>query len=107
MMRQLAIAFALVLIVLSGIGQGFLSGRWRSQAVVSDRLQRLAGLPSTIGDWQGRDLEMDAGERDLARIDGYVMRDYLNRRTGDRLSLLIVCGRPGPISVHTPDVCYR
>ena len=20
---------------------------------------------------------------------------------------LILCGRPGPVSIHTPDVCYR
>ena len=29
-----------------------------------------------------------------------------NRRDGRALNVLLVCGRPGPISVHTPDICY-
>src|SRR5262249_40391692 len=27
-------------------------------------------------------------------------------RSGSSVTVLLVCGRPGPISVHTPDVCY-
>src|SRR5262249_509089 len=27
-------------------------------------------------------------------------------RTGTIISVNLVCGRPGPVSIHTPDVCY-
>jgi hypothetical protein len=33
-------------------------------------------------------------------------RRYTNARTGDVVSVLLVCGRPGPMAAHTPDVCY-
>jgi hypothetical protein len=36
-----------------------------------------------------------------------VHRRYVHRRTGQAVDLLLVCGRAGPTSVHTPDVCYR
>jgi hypothetical protein len=26
---------------------------------------------------------------------------------GTRFTILLVCGRPGPVSVHTPDICYQ
>ena len=35
------------------------------------------------------------------------MRRYTNRLNGSAASILLVCGRPGPVSVHTPDVCYE
>src|SRR5436305_14462199 len=38
---------------------------------------------------------------------GYLMRSYVNRRTYGSVQVLIICGAPGPTSVHTPDVCYR
>ena len=46
--------------------------------------------------------------RTMARagIKGCVYRRYRNPRTGESVSVLLVCGRGGPISVHTPDVCY-
>src|SRR5262249_8482825 len=28
-------------------------------------------------------------------------------RTNSRVQVFLVCGRPGPISVHTPDVCFE
>src|SRR5262249_33147607 len=38
---------------------------------------------------------------------GYLTRRYVNGRTGGEMSIYLVCGRSGPVSVHTPDVCYR
>src|SRR5205814_1464998 len=29
-----------------------------------------------------------------------------NRRTGSVVSLLVACGRPGPVAVHTPEICF-
>ena len=31
---------------------------------------------------------------------------YENTKSGTKIGLLLVCGRPGPVSVHTPDICY-
>jgi hypothetical protein len=32
---------------------------------------------------------------------------YVNQKTGQAVSVLLMCGPFGPMSVHTPDVCYR
>src|SRR5262249_10183186 len=50
----------------------------------------------------------ELGEREVAigELEGYLSRRYVHRRTGVAVSALLVCGRPGPISVHTPEVCY-
>jgi hypothetical protein len=37
---------------------------------------------------------------------GYVNRQYVNRRTGETIWIAITVGPPGPIAVHTPEICY-
>jgi len=66
----------------------------------------VARLPTGFGDWVGRDSEVDRRSLEAASITGYVSRRYMNPLTGSSFGVLLVCGRPGPISVHTPDICY-
>ena len=35
------------------------------------------------------------------------MRQYANPHTGDSTLVILMCGRAGRMSVHTPEVCYR
>lgn len=108
MRRSLLLTGLGVLVVaLHGLLHGWSSGRWSGPAEIQVSAARLQQLPLRIGDWQGEDLHLDPKRQALAGIQGYVMRRYVHRRLGTALSLLIVCGRHGPISVHTPDVCYR
>jgi hypothetical protein len=60
----------------------------------------------TLGDWDGSAQDLDDRTIALAEAAGYVRRHYVNRRTGNTVALLILCGRPGPLSVHSPEVCY-
>jgi hypothetical protein len=60
----------------------------------------------TVGDWEGRDLEVNPRELQLAEAVGSIHRSYRHRVTGATVTLRAVCGRPGPISVHTPEVCF-
>jgi len=89
-----------------GVAHGWWTDRWG----VSNQLQRsvaaLDRVPLTIGDWVGEDVPFASQEVDRAGIQGYVCRKYKNVQTGEVVSTLLVCGRGGPISVHTPDVCY-
>src|SRR5262249_2725025 len=32
---------------------------------------------------------------------------YRHERTGEVLTVILLCGRPGPMSVHRPEHCYR
>src|SRR5207302_986641 len=42
----------------------------------------------------------------LARLNGYVFRQYAEKNTSNVLSVLLVWGPAGPVSIHTPDDCY-
>jgi hypothetical protein len=67
---------------------------------------RAEELPMVLGDWEGEDIKMDDLQFQYAQLTGYLQRQYHNRATGDLATVLLVWGRPNPITVHTPDQCY-
>lgn len=106
--RRLAVSVAAVaLLVSSGLIHGYWIGRWSDSEALDAAVERLKRIPDTIGDWHGEPLELDWRQLELAEIDGYISRRYKDRQGGRDVTILLVCGRPGPISVHTPDICYR
>jgi hypothetical protein len=58
------------------------------------------------GDHGAQDPGTDRRQQEVGEIAGYLPRRYENRRDGSAVSLLLVCGRPGPISNHIPEICY-
>jgi hypothetical protein len=95
------------LVLLSGVVEGIWTGRWARDEHIEAAAAKLSYVPIVVGDWDGQELELDAREITAAGASGYLRRTYVNRRTGNTVSLLIICGRPGPVSVHTPDICYQ
>ncbi len=94
----------LALVIVVGVVQGFWTDRWH----VSEKVQRAADslprLPMNLGDWAGETLTPKGN--DDQGLAGQLYRRYVNRKTGDVISVALVCGRPGPAAIHTPDVCY-
>ena len=108
MFRPVLVVAGAILVVASGLIHGFWTGRWGSSS--ADPLAaaaRLDDVAQTIGSWEGADMEVDAEQLAVAQVVGHLSRRYIDRETGTALSVLIVCGRPGPIAVHPPDICYR
>jgi hypothetical protein len=99
------VAFAALAIGL-GVAFGVQTNRWAASRDLDAAVTRLQVVPSDILDWKGTDLEFDSGDFARAGIKGAIFRKYRNVNTGAAVTLLVVCGRGGPISVHTPDVCY-
>lgn len=97
---------ASLIVVASGVVHGLRTDRFARSHELRDAVARLDLVPMDFGDWVGRPVEMDRRQLEAAGIAGSVMRRYENRRDGRALDVLLVCGRPGPISVHTPDICY-
>jgi hypothetical protein len=106
MSRWLRLGLVLVVILASGIAHGLWSGRWNVSDGPERAAARLPRLPMTIGDWDSRAGELDARQMQVAELSGARAGEYVNRRTGSVVSTLLVCGRPGPVSVHTPEICY-
>jgi len=107
MTRALPGATALILVIAAGLVNGHWTRRWSTSHAVESAVARLGRVPMSLGDWRGRSLAKIGREQlAMAEIDGYVARRYEDRRGEAAVTILLVCGRPGPISVHTPDVCY-
>src|SRR5581483_10664642 len=66
---------------------------------------RLSGVPTSLGDWEYQEVEGKTGVADPS-LAGSIWRQYVNRRTGQKVVCVLVCGRPGPVSIHTPEACY-
>jgi hypothetical protein len=104
MLRYLAPLTATVLIVATGIVHGFWSDRWAPAVEPQMAADRLATIPMTIGEWDGKD--PDRPVESVPGVVGSLQRRYTHRITGASVTLALVCGRAGPVSIHTPDSCY-
>jgi hypothetical protein len=103
--RVILFLVAITLVISSGVAHGLRTDRWGSPR---DRgpLLALDRVPLAIGDWRGRAEAVDPRMLDSAELDGCLMRGYENTRTGESVSLFIAYGRPGPVCVHSPNICY-
>jgi uncharacterized protein DUF3485 len=105
MTRWIVAIMASALLIACGIVHGFWTDRWGSAAEPTAAAARLDDLPLVIGDWHGEVVSVrpnQAGEG----VAGFIQRRYVRRQDGLTVAVALVCGRPGPVSIHTPDVCY-
>jgi hypothetical protein len=106
MKRTFAVTLVLAAVVSSGVAQGVWTHRWANSAALEQATARMADLPLNVGEWEGQEDSLGERQLRLADVSGHVFRRYVNRRTGDIVFVLLLCGRPGPVAVHTPEVCY-
>jgi hypothetical protein len=106
MFRTLPVLAAFVVLLSALVAHGLWTNRWQDGAELERAAARLERVPMNLGDWEGARLQMSSREQELAGLTGYVMRRYRNRLNGDILTVTLLCGRPGPLSAHTPEVCY-
>jgi hypothetical protein len=104
--RHWPIAVVIVLVGAAGYVQGVWTGRWSKSDVLAKAVARMSNIPLTAGDWVGQELPTNPRELAIAGAEGCVSRKYTNRRTGAVVTMMLLCGPAGPLSVHTPDVCY-
>jgi hypothetical protein len=105
MMRWFAALTGSAALIACGIVHGFWTDRWSPPAETAQAAARLETVPLELGDWDGEAIEVKSSEAG-AGVAGCIRRRYVNRKTGAEVLLFLVCGRPGPVSIHTPEVCY-
>jgi hypothetical protein len=95
------------LTVLSGVLQGNMRNRWGPSADVLSAVNKLVEIPAQFGDWRLQSSEeLDKTAANMLECAGYMVRNYENQATGDVVGVTLLLGPPGPISVHTPEVCF-
>lgn len=103
---------ALVLIaalatVASGYVSGQLSNRWGKSDDAARGSLLIESIPTEVGVWrfQGRQ-ELSDDSLDQLECYAYENGGYLNTETGEVIQLSLIVGPFGPMSVHSPDICY-
>jgi hypothetical protein len=91
------------------VGGRFVEDRWKGEfKAVPVRLDSIA---HDLDGWHGRDQKLEGQQAAWAQLGdgsnpGYIDRDYVHTATGRHVTVLLVWGRPDPVSEHTPDECY-
>jgi Protein of unknown function (DUF3485) len=107
-MKSILLSIALILTT-GGVGywHGKLSARWGVAPDVQQAGAKLHELPETFGDWKlykEEELAKEAAEE--LHCYSSVQRVYIHEKSGVQVSFVILFGPVGPISVHTPEICY-
>ena len=109
MRRHLPAAVMAALILTAGTIHGRWTNRWARATELQHAVDHLGKLPLTLGDWEGRENVLDENQQKMyaaSQAVAWVTRRYVHRVTGESLSLLVLCGPPGPTAAHSPEACY-
>jgi hypothetical protein len=104
MFRMFPAVIGIGAVLATGAVHGTWTDRWGAPEEPAAWAARMDAIPLTTDDWEGEEVASKRTEYD--GFAGHIYRRYVNRRTGKEVKLYLVCGKPGPVSVHTPDVCY-
>ena len=106
--RDLALcAGGLVILLVAAGADAFLNGGINDPQDFIEAAASLDRLPATIGSWTSTTGKIDERERRLADIACSVRRKYRHSETGQIVTLTILCGAAGPMSVHPPTACFE
>ncbi len=106
MRKTLPLLTGLVLLVLAAVAHGIWTGRWEMSHAMEEATARVKDVPLAFGAWRGNEIAPDRQAFASAGAIAYWMRVYKNTQTGERMTVLLMCGRAGRMAVHTPDLCY-
>jgi hypothetical protein len=98
---------ALALTLITGLVYGRWTQRWEAPPSLKAAAARVNELPHELGPWEMQE------ERDVApliletlRCQAHTHRVYVNRETGETVSVALIVGPSGPTAVHTPEICF-
>jgi len=103
-----ASALLLVGTIAGGLIQGRPSHRWGPRGdshLATEQLRQ--SLPSRVGSWRlQRESPIEETVLKMLQCSAYISRVYEHDQTGDMVAVAVLLGPFGPISVHTPELCY-
>ena len=111
-MKTFTFYISAALLLLATVGGGLLHGdltnRWGPPPDSSLAKERLGTpLPRQCGPWRlVRDAPLEPEVVRTLKCSAYISRLYEHEQTGNIVSVAVLLGPPGTISVHTPEICY-
>lgn len=107
MIRGSPLLIGLLIVAVVALVQGRWTQRWEKSVDLEAAVQRLAEAPGDLGSWKAEVSDLEADALAAAGAQGSWVRRYTDERTGASVQIILLCGRPGPMSVHRPEHCYR
>jgi hypothetical protein len=105
--RFVAVLLGVALLVGAGVVHGLWTDRWEPSLELERSVQRLAELPADIGSWKGEAYEQDAEALTQTGAVAHYSRTFTDPTSGERVLVVLLAGKPGRMSVHRPENCYR
>ncbi len=102
--NEAAVLCGLALLVGGGYWQSQEAGRWQPRA--DRQAVDFNAISREPEGWTSTDFSIEQKEATIAGIDAYLARRYEHAETGEEVTILILSGKGGPISVHPPEVCF-
>jgi hypothetical protein len=94
--------------IASGWLHGTLANRWGQGDALTQAAAKLGSdLPPRLGPWRlVKTLKMESDVRKSLQCAAALHGIYTNDQTGDSVIVAVLTGPSGPLSVHTPEICY-
>ncbi|MGD9644477.1 MAG: exosortase-associated EpsI family protein [Pirellulales bacterium] len=105
----LGVAIVALTTVATGMVTGKLGNRWQRPQDLTKAAQALEAITNTpqIGPWHLEGTSRLSPEIvKLLHSSGDISCRYLNEQTGAVVELVVLVGETGPLSTHSPEVCY-
>lgn len=84
------------------------SYRWGTNQELDLLAEAVQEFPAEVGDWsQTAELDLDYNAQRLLGCFASFVRVYQHNQTGESIHVVVLFGPTGPLSVHTPDICYN
>jgi hypothetical protein len=109
MKRLLIVLGCGLLLLVNGLVHGLWSERWGNphEALIEQASARMSTLPLTLGDWDGRPIEIDQSSYPEELHGNVVLRRYVHRYQGSVVTLVLSCGPTHSLwNDHSPLECY-
>src|SRR4051812_7897978 len=107
MLRTALIVAAVAVLVVAGVIANYRAGVFGQREDLTAAAEKLKDVPKQAGPWRfEQEHVMDEKIRQRAEAVGYIDRSYRHEKSGESVRVLMLCGDPGPIGAHTPEVCY-
>jgi hypothetical protein len=98
---------AVAAVIACGAVHGAWTHRWQISSRILEASSAIDRLPAGIEGWESEDVELPPEQlAQTEAVRAYAKR-LTHRPTGASVSVLLLCGRTGPLAVHTPEVCFQ
>jgi hypothetical protein len=106
MSKLLLFLAALAVTLGGGLAHGVWTERWQRSAELDAAAARLRLLPDDFPGWKGEVIELDGEPATVAGARACWVRRFTHAPTGESVTAVVLCGKPGRTSVHRPEYCY-